>query len=42
MKVYLATDHTAFERKEKLKIYLQEKGYEVEDCGAYSFDKEDD
>src|SRR5581483_3001886 len=42
MKIYLGTDHAGFELKEKLKTFLQEKGYEVEDCGAYSFDKEDD
>ena len=42
MKVYLATDHTGFELKEKLKPFLQSKGYEVEDCGAYSYEKEDD
>lgn len=42
MKVYLATDHAGFEFKERLKTFLQEKGYEVEDCGAFSFDKNDD
>jgi ribose 5-phosphate isomerase B len=42
MKVFLATDHTGFELKEKLKTFLTEKGYDVEDCGAYSFDKDDD
>lgn len=42
MKVYLATDHTGFALKEKLKSFLSEKGYDVEDCGAYSIDKDDD
>ncbi|MBU1000852.1 RpiB/LacA/LacB family sugar-phosphate isomerase [Patescibacteria group bacterium] len=42
MKVYLATDHAGFELKEKVKKHLQELGYEVEDCGAYEFDKDDD
>lgn len=42
MKVYLATDHAGFELKEKVKEFLQKKGYEVEDCGAFSFDKNDD
>jgi len=42
MKVYLATDHAGFELKEKIKIYLQKEGYEIEDCGAYSLDSEDD
>lgn len=42
MKVYLATDHAGFELKEKVKAFLLEKRYVVEDCGAYVFDKEDD
>ncbi len=42
MKVYLGTDHAGFELKEKIKKYLTEEGYTVEDCGAYTFDKEDD
>ena len=42
MKIYLATDHTGFELKEKLKPFLQEKGYVVEDCGAFEYNKEDD
>ncbi|OGH41806.1 MAG: hypothetical protein A3H79_04585 [Candidatus Levybacteria bacterium RIFCSPLOWO2_02_FULL_36_8b] len=42
MKIYLATDHTGLEIKNKVKDYLKELGYEVEDCGAYSFNKEDD
>ncbi len=42
MKVYLATDHAGFELKEQVKKYLQGLGYEVEDCGAFSLDKEDD
>ncbi|MCR4305896.1 MAG: RpiB/LacA/LacB family sugar-phosphate isomerase [Candidatus Daviesbacteria bacterium] len=42
MKVYLATDHAGFELKEKVKEFLTGEGYEVEDCGAYEFDKDDD
>lgn len=42
MKVYLATDHTGFEIKNSIKTFLQESGYDVEDCGAFSLDKEDD
>jgi len=42
MKVYLGTDHAGFELKEKIKTYLKESGYEVEDYGAFSFDKNDD
>ena len=42
MKVFLGTDHAGFELKEKIKSYLSENGYEVEDCGAFIFDKNDD
>lgn len=42
MKIYLGTDHTGFELKEKIKSFLLENGYEVEDCGAFEFDKNDD
>lgn len=42
MKIYLGTDHAGFELKEKIKSYLLEKNYEVEDCGAFEFDKNDD
>lgn len=42
MKVYLGTDHAGFELKEKVKVFLIEKGYAVEDCGAHTFDKLDD
>lgn len=42
MKVYLATDHTGFALKNKVKQFLTVKGYEVEDCGAFSSDPHDD
>lgn len=42
MKVFLATDHTGLEIKGKVKVFLEEKGYEVEDCGAFDYDKDDD
>lgn len=42
MKIVLATDHTGFELKNKVKVFLQEQGHDVEDCGAYEFDKNDD
>lgn len=42
MKIYLGTDHAGFEFKEKIKDYLTEKQYEVIDCGAYTFNKDDD
>lgn len=42
MKVFLASDHTGLELKEHLKEFLSSKEYEVEDCGAYEYDKDDD
>ena len=40
--IYLAADHRGFELKEKLKTFLSEQGYEVEDVGAFTYDKDDD
>jgi ribose 5-phosphate isomerase B len=42
MKIYLGADHAGFELKEQIKSFLQEKRYEVEDCGAFILDKTDD
>jgi ribose 5-phosphate isomerase B len=42
MKVYLGADHGGYEMKEVIKKWLLENHYEVEDCGAFSFDAEDD
>ncbi|MDO8619290.1 MAG: RpiB/LacA/LacB family sugar-phosphate isomerase [Candidatus Daviesbacteria bacterium] len=42
MKVYLATDHTGFEIKNKAKDFLTKAGYEVEDCGAHELNPADD
>ncbi|HUQ84886.1 MAG TPA: RpiB/LacA/LacB family sugar-phosphate isomerase [Candidatus Limnocylindrales bacterium] len=42
MKVFLATDHTGLELKEKIKTFLTEKGFQVEDCGAHEYNKDDD
>ncbi|MBP7652409.1 ribose 5-phosphate isomerase B [Candidatus Dependentiae bacterium] len=36
MKIVIASDHGGFELKEKLKLYLLSKGYEVRDIGTYS------
>lgn len=42
MKIYFATDHAGFELKNVLVEYVKSLGFDVEDCGAESFDKEDD
>ena len=42
MKIYLATDHAGFELKEKIKSFLLENNYDVEDCGAFELNKDDD
>ncbi|MEK7503092.1 MAG: RpiB/LacA/LacB family sugar-phosphate isomerase [Patescibacteria group bacterium] len=42
MKIYLGADHRGFELKEKIKKWLSEWGYEFEDMGAFSYDKNDD
>lgn len=36
MKIYMGADHGGFELKEKLKTYLIEKGFEIEDFGTDS------
>lgn len=42
MKIYLGTDHAGFELKESVKKFLQKNNYDVIDCGAHIFDKNDD
>lgn len=37
-KIAFAADHAAFELKEYIKKYVQQKGYEVEDFGTFSTD----
>lgn len=41
-KVYFATDHAGLEGKNHLLEYVKGLGYEVEDCGAFEYDKDDD
>lgn len=41
MKIYIGTDHAGFELKEKLKVFLGELGYAVEDKGAHTYDGQD-
>ncbi len=42
MTIYLATDHAGFELKEKIKKFLIEGGYQVEDLGNFKYDEKDD
>ena len=42
MKIYIGSDHTGYELKEKLKIYFNELGHEVDDKGAFKYDADDD
>jgi ribose 5-phosphate isomerase B len=40
--IILASDHAGFQLKEKVKTFLQEKGYKVDDVGAQTFVDGDD
>jgi ribose 5-phosphate isomerase B len=42
MKIYLGADHAGFKLKELTKVFLSEKDYAIEDCGAFEFNKDDD
>ncbi|MDP2650138.1 MAG: RpiB/LacA/LacB family sugar-phosphate isomerase [bacterium] len=42
MKVFFAADHGGFALKEKLVPFVQELGYDVEDCGAHELNMADD
>lgn len=43
MRVYFATDHAGFELKNILLAYVRDDlKYDVEDCGAFTYDKDDD
>lgn len=42
MKIYFAADHAGFELKNKLMSFARDKGYKVEDCGAFEKNDEDD
>lgn len=41
MKIAIGCDHAAYTLKEKLKLYLESKGYEVKDFGCYSEERAD-
>ena len=42
MRVYLGSDHAGFELKAKLVAHLGEQGHEAVDCGAHTYDPQDD
>jgi len=41
-KIFLGADHAGFELKEEVRKYLLKSGFQVEDKGNYSYDKDDD
>lgn len=42
MNIYIASDHGGFKLKEAIKNHLKTQGYNVIDCGAETFDINDD
>ena len=42
MKIGIAADHGGFELKETVSSFLKDKGYEVQDFGAFTLDTKDD
>ena len=42
MTIFLAADHAGFTMKESVKNFLREKGYKIEDVGAYTLNPTDD
>lgn len=40
--IYVASDHAGFELKKAIIKHLQDTGQQVEDCGAFEFNPEDD
>lgn len=42
MIIYIGADHRGFELKERLKLFLQDKGYQIEDVGNDHYDDNDD
>ncbi|WP_422678040.1 RpiB/LacA/LacB family sugar-phosphate isomerase [Blastococcus brunescens] len=42
MRVFIGTDHAGLEFKEHLKQALTDAGHEPVDCGAFTYDAQDD
>ena len=42
MKIYIGSDHGGFNIKGKIKLFLEKKGYTVEDCGPFELNPLDD
>ena len=42
MRVYLGADHAGYELKQQILDHLAETGHEPIDCGAFSYDADDD
>lgn len=42
MTIYIGADHRGFHLKEKLVAWLREEGHDVNDCGAFNYDPDDD
>lgn len=42
MRVYLGSDHAGFEFKKAIAAHLLKNGHQPIDCGAYTYDAEDD
>lgn len=42
MRVYLGCDHAAFDLKQHLRAWLDERAHEPRDCGAHEYDADDD
>jgi len=41
-KIYIAGDHAGFKLKEKLKPWLEKKGYTIKDFGPHKYNSKDD
>ena len=41
-KIFLSGDHAGFKAKKKIKSWLENKGYDIEDCGPFELNPRDD